>query len=236
MPLFDLRQNDGTLDPLASFKVLTVMCQPKNRIEREKMLGNIQEETGEGKARRHPLTRQEFFAEVRRVDRRAAIAGGLLQVMIQLDSNGHRGSLNEAIPLVAALLPKWKQPEGPYWSRDCHIGHHPHTRENILQAFNEFRSVAHLWATLLHSQQHNRQDMWPGSPDTLPTFLAYAEAVLDLACRLPSFARGQRFAMSRSGAWRFTIPDMQRVTLDALPLTNEQLAIFNERKASKALS
>ena len=82
MPRFDLRQDDGTLDPLAPFKVLTVMCHPQNRIQREKMLGNIQKETGEGKPRRHPLTSEEFISEVRRIDRRAAIAGGLLLTMI----------------------------------------------------------------------------------------------------------------------------------------------------------
>ena len=57
MPRFDLRQDDGTLDPLAPSKVLTVMCHPNNRIQREKMLGNIQKVTGEGKPRRHPLRR-----------------------------------------------------------------------------------------------------------------------------------------------------------------------------------
>ena len=82
MLLFDLRQNDGTLDPLAPFKVLTVMCHPNNRIQREKMLGNIQKETGEGNPRRHPLTSEDFIDEVRRVDRRAAIGGGLLLTMI----------------------------------------------------------------------------------------------------------------------------------------------------------
>jgi len=35
MPRFDLRQDDGTLDPLAPSKVLTVMCHPNNRIQRE---------------------------------------------------------------------------------------------------------------------------------------------------------------------------------------------------------
>jgi hypothetical protein len=52
MPRFDLRQNDGTLHPLAPFKVLAVMCHPKNRIQREKMLGNIQQETGVSRFRR----------------------------------------------------------------------------------------------------------------------------------------------------------------------------------------
>jgi hypothetical protein len=235
MPRFDLRKDDETLDPLAPFKVLAVMCHPNDRFQREKMLGTIQKETEEGQPRRRPLTSEEFIHKVRRVDTRAAIADGLLLAMIQLNSNGYRPSLNQAIPLVAALLPKWEQPEGPYWSKDCHIGHHPHAKENLLGAFNEFRSVAHLWGALLHGQQHDRQDIWPGSPKTLPTFIAYAEAILDLACRLPSFARGQRFTLSRSKAWRFTIPIIQRITLEALPLTNEQLAIFDEREGSKAL-
>jgi hypothetical protein len=61
MPRFDLCQKDGTLDPLAPFKVLTVMCCPNNRIRREKMLGTIQKETKEGKPRRRPLTSPEFL-------------------------------------------------------------------------------------------------------------------------------------------------------------------------------
>jgi len=235
MPIFDLRQDDGTLDPLAPFKVLTVMCHPNDRIQRERMLGRIQKETGKGKARRRTLTSEEFIDEVRRVDTRAGVAGGLLLTMVQFQSSDHNPSLNNAIPLVVASLPKWRQPEGPYWSRDCHIGHHPHSKENILRAFNEFRSVAHLWASLIHGQQHNRQDIWPGSLDTLPTFLAHAEAILDLACRLPSFASGERSLMNRSGAWRFTIGDGQRITLAPLPLTDEQLVILSERQRFKRM-
>jgi hypothetical protein len=89
-----------------------------------------------------------------------------------------------------------------------------------------------LWAALLHSQQHNRQDIWPGSPKTLPTFIAYSEAILDLACPLP---RGRRFAMSRLEAWRFTMPNLERVTLTALPLTSEQLEILNEQESRTVL-
>ena len=49
----------------------------------------------------------------------------------------------------------------------------------MLQAYNEFRSVAHFWGALLYGQQHDRQDIWPGALETLPTFLAYAEAILE---------------------------------------------------------
>src|SRR5262245_10678378 len=133
MPLFDLRQDDGTLDPLAPFKVLTVMCHPNNRIQREKMLGNIQQETGQGKPRRRPLTSKAFFGEVRRVDTRASVAGGLLLTMLQLQMSDYNPTMNHAIKLVRPLLPKWEQPVAPYWSRDCHIGHHPRDRENMLR-------------------------------------------------------------------------------------------------------
>ena len=229
MPRFDLRQDDGTLDPLAPFKVLAVMCHPNNLAQREKMLGNILKETGEGKSRRRPLTSEGFMNEVRRCDRRAIVAGGLLQTMLQLQSSDHTPSLNRALPLVAAFLPKWEQAIGPYWSKDCQISHHPHSRTNMLRAYNRYRSVSHFWAALLHGQQYDRKDIWPGSLETLPTFIAYAEAILGLACSLPSSAPGQRFAMSRAEAWRFMIDNLQQITLSALPLTDAQAAILNEQ-------
>jgi len=236
MPHFDLRHKDGKIDPLAPFKVLAVMCHPSSHLSRERMVAHIQKETGQAKPRRRPFSPEEFMGEVRRVDRRAAVAGGVLLTMIQLQANGYRGSLNQALPLVAELLPKWQQPEGPSWSKDCHVGHHPHNRANMLSAYKEYRSAAHLWAAALHGQQHDRQDIWPGSTDTLPTFLAYAEAILDLACRLPSFVPGLRSAMSQSASWRFTVPELPQVTLDGLALNSEQLAIFDEHLDRKSLS
>jgi hypothetical protein len=144
MPRFDLRQNDGTIDPLASFKVLAVMCDPHNRVQREKMLGNIQLDTGVGQPRRRPATSEAFTEEIRRADRRAAIAGALLLTMLQLHSNGYRPSLNLAILLVSALVPEWKQPEGLYWSKTCHFEQWPHSKDSILRAYSQFRTVAHL--------------------------------------------------------------------------------------------
>ena len=195
------------------------MCHPNNRIQREKMLVTVQS--------RRPLTPEEFMDGVRRVDTKAAVAGTLLLTMIQLQSRDDNPSLNRAIPLVAALLPKWNQPTGPCWSSDCHVGHHPHSRENILRAFKEFHSVAHLWAALLHGQQHDRQDIWPGSLETLPNFLAHAEAILDLASLLPPFSRGRGLATKHSRAWRFTIPDSPQITLAAFPLNNEPIVKFS---------
>lgn len=162
---------------------------------------------------------------------RASVAGWLLLTMLQLERNGYAFSLNSALPLVSDLLPKWQQPAGPY-CRDAHIDHHPHSRRKLLKAYKQYRPVAHLWAAMIHGQQHERDDIWPGSLRTLPIFLAYAEAFLDLGCTLPSQARGRRFVLTRPEAWVFAVPDnaVPAVRLEALPLDDSQQRILDERR------
>ena len=236
MPRFDLRQDDGTLHPLAPFKVLAVMCHPSDRIRREKMLGTIETETGVARPRRQPVPAEAFMQEIRLASRRAGVAGSLLLTMLQLHHSGRRASLNQAIPLVKALLPKWQQPQSLDWSKICHFDHRPRSKTTMLQAYNEFRSVAHFWGALLHGQQHDRQDIWPGALETLPTFLAYAEAILGLACALPSFAGNRRFAANRSEAWSFIVPgQIGPAQLLPPPLNEEQVDILNEQEKRNTL-
>jgi hypothetical protein len=236
MPRFDLRQKDGTVHPLAPFKVLAVMCHPTNRIQREKMLGNIEQETGVSRPRRHPMTADEFMQEVRLTSRRAVVAGGLLLTMLQLHHNGHQPSLNQAMPLVASLLPEWQQPQSPSWSKTSHYEHRPHSRTNMLRALNHFRPVAHLWAAMAYGEHTGRRDIWPGALETLPTFLGYGKAILRLVSPLPSLARNRRFAVTSSEAWSFTLGQpIATVKLTVPPLSAEQLAILNEYQAGKHL-
>ena len=112
------------------------MCGPHDRVLREKMIGSVQKESRVGQPRGRPATRQTFRDEIRRAERRAAVAAGLLLTMLQLHSNGYRPSLNPAIPLVSALLPKWKQPEGPYWSKTWHFEHWPRAKDSMLRAYD----------------------------------------------------------------------------------------------------
>ena len=88
-----------------------------------------------------------------------------------------------------------------------------------------------------YSEQWDRPDIWPGSLDTLPTFLAYAERIRDMCCVVPSPSRDRRFAVTRSEVWSFTIPQrLAPVKLLTLPLNEEQLAILNEQEATKLLT
>ena len=107
----------------------------------------------------------------------------------------------------------------------------------MLRALNHFRPVAHFWAAMAYGQQIGREDIWPGAIGTLPTFLAYSKAILELVSALPSLARDRRFAVRRSDAWSFTLPEpVATVKLAVQPLGEEQLAILDEQQTDKALA
>lgn len=157
MPRFDLRQDQDTFKPLASFQVLTVMCCPTDRIRRERMMGYIEATSGAAVPRRRPFSSEEFRSEVRLSSLRGVVAGGLLLTRLQLYLNGHRFSLDRAMPLVRWLLPEWELRYGGSWPRDPSTRQWPHSRRKLLDAYDEFRPVAHLWAALLYGGQHERR-------------------------------------------------------------------------------
>ena len=237
MPRFDLRKGSTSLDPLAPFKVLAVMCHPGSRVRREGMMSLLHTQTGSGRPRRKPLSDDAFMREVKLTSARAGVAGGLLLTRLQLHGNGYAHSLNNAVPLVTGLLPHWEQPVGPHWSKDVHVSHRPRSRRKMLEVYRQYRPVAHLWAAMVHGLQHAREDIWPGSLPTLPIFISYADAILELACALLSAARDRRFVLSRSEAWTFTIPANRKTAVDlrALPLHESQQRILNEHQVGNLL-
>jgi hypothetical protein len=93
------------------------------------------------------------------------------------------------------------------------------------EAYENYFPVAHFWAAMLHGLQHKREDIWPGSNQTLPTFLAFAECILEMASVLPHPNRPQRFALTRGEAWHFVLPERlrQQKQLRPLPLAEPQL-------------
>jgi hypothetical protein len=234
MPAFDLRDQNGGLDPLAPFKVLAVMCHPADRKMRERMLAPIQRETGTQTPRAAGLSHDQIMRGVQLRGNRAGLAGGLLLTLLQLRENGFRHSLNRAIPLITPLLERWDRPIAPAWSPDSHVAHRPHSRRKALGAFNDFLSAAHLWAALIHSGQHQRRDIWPGSNETLPRFLAYAEAFALRGSRLVWPSHDRRFTLDPRKIWRVQIPEHLRETCDlqALPLTDAQRAVLNQYTSS----
>lgn len=212
MPKFSL-SSGSALDPLAPFKVLAVMCHPTDRARREAMTATITKQSGIGNMRRAPLDDDKFMAEVGKVSRRAGLVGTLLLTRLQLFEHGQQWSLNEAIPLVKPWLPKWEHPFGadPAEAVDRHT---PTSRPKILDINRRFVSVAHLWAALVHGEQHGDREIWPGRNSTLPNFLAHAECFLQKSERLPTRGSMRSTHPTRPSAWTFLIPEQMRFSVE----------------------
>jgi hypothetical protein len=95
--LFDLRLDEDTFDPLAPFKVLAVLCHPRDRSARERMLAHVHAGTGVGRPRRRALDRDEFHSEVRQNALRAGVAGSLLLTRLQLHHLGNYSPLRDGV-------------------------------------------------------------------------------------------------------------------------------------------
>jgi hypothetical protein len=235
MPRFNLRRDGHSLDPLAHFKIRAVMCHLNDSVARERMLAPIQRATGAGTPKRTGVPKSEFISSLQPSAPRAAVAGGLLLARLQLHLNGYPPSLNNAMPLVKSLLPKWVGNSEFHWHPDIHLDHRPTSRRKMLEAYKEYLPVAHFWAALIHSSQNEREDIWLDSLEKVPAFLAFAECFLEMACQLPR-QRGERVAADmRRKAWVFIIPTHLKrdVNITVLPLHDEQIAILNELRLFK---
>ncbi len=79
-----------------------------------------------------------------------------------------------------------------------------------------------------------RKPQNPGSNETLPRFLAYAEAFALRGNRLVWPGHDRRFTLDPRKIWKAQIPEYLRETCDlqALPLTDAQRAVLNQYTSS----
>lgn len=229
MPRMDLRHDDVTLNSVAPFKVLALMCHPNpwELVKRERMLGHIVATSGTGRPRRRPLTSEDFSAEVRISSLWGSVAGAMLLTLLQLHGNHLPASLNRAIPIVRSQLPKWTMRSGASWPNDSFARQWPRSSRKMLEAFSHYRAAAHLWAALIHGMQHNRTDIWPGSCQQLPIFLDYAECLLKMAAQQPAPYRRGKYLIGRNEAWTFRRPKglIKERLLIAMPLNEAQVQL-----------
>ena len=226
MPTFSLINDDQSLTPLAVYRILAVMLFPRDRILRERAIAFVIDHSDViAEKRRKPLSKDEFFSYVDIYAPKAIIVGALVLTRLQLHRDGYPWSLNRAIPLVKTCLPKWVQPLGNSWPSDSTSRSWPRSRRKMREAWLQFRPVAHLWAALVHvGQHHTAFEEWRWGQE-LPTFLAFANTLLEMTCSLPS--PGDRgFVLPRAEAWTFQLPQDLTLTkrLEGLPLNKQQLA------------
>lgn len=222
MPFRDLRTFDNQIDPLAPFIVLAIMCHPRpeKRAERDQMLSTVRRQTGKGKVRRGVLSTEDYLSNTGKCAARGAVVGSLFLTYLQRSELGERSSLNRAISIVRCHPPRWSDHLWPVWDAEAVRMHMPHSRRKMLEAFQHYLTVGHLWAALLHGYQNERNDISPESLSTLPTFLAYADKFLQLAHETHWAGSDRKALLPGPSAWRFGLPERfaQNIFLEAEPI------------------
>jgi hypothetical protein len=222
--------------PHAVFLVLAAMCSPQKTARSAYFFRTIRRQIARGIS--CPKENARLWRELELASPRGAIAGSILLHLIQLSQNRAHPTLENAIRLVRPQLRPWFQEMAPYWHRDLHLGHSPTPRRRIQAIFHEYRPVSHLWAALIHSEQHERKDTWPSSLETLPGFLSYASAFMELGLRLRFRAVGHEPFLDAQTVVRFRVPDrsLHPTRLVAYRLESMQQSFLSEQHARSPLN
>ena len=109
------------------------------------------------------------------------------------------------------LPDRWENNTSANFDPDAHM---PHSRDRVLNAFNQNSPAAHLWAALLYGVYHDRPDLSSNSIEYLPTFLACVQAFADKANSVFLRGRHNRALLTQDLIWRFRIPDNAVVTVN----------------------
>jgi hypothetical protein len=208
----DLRRQNGGLRPDAHLRVWAVMHYPTDQHARNKMM----------RASVAPWISPQIRAATDPLARKGGIAGALLLTRLQLFANGYPFSASKAIPLVRGQLLDNNLPGYARRNQRDHLW--PVSPSKMLEAWEQFRTVAPYWAAMIHGIATGRHDITPTSSERLLIFLAYSERILEMACTLPAPDREARYLLTRSEVWKFVVPaELGRKELRALPLTEGQL-------------
>ncbi len=216
----------GELDRTAGIRVYAVMLHPRDENARRLFIQyGLLEAEGENPSLQQPNAR---------LAARAAVAGGLLLQLIQMDREGFRPSLNAASLMLANIWPKdWyynaKLGFGQY--RNLGTGRH---RQRHLAIWREYRMVSHLWASFLLSEP--TQLPFLAHWGELVEFLHVADYLAISSSRIyldrPRSGR-RKPALERAETVRFYLPERYRPhptwAPSIPPLTDEEIRALPQR-------
>lgn len=232
--ILPLTTSNNELDRFAVPRVWSVMWWPENEKRRRAFMTAL---------RRNPEADGASDGDRHGAMVRGAIAGELLLRLIELHQHHPPGTMDKAVRLVRAayinsIYEKNRSlrnrfdpldrldtfPNGmmeyPNWQLIRDGLSHPIRRVALVKTFEAYRSVAHLWGALLIAHDRDRADLMPGRPETLPRFLATAEALAELAAHIPYGRGGSQRLLPTGAAWRFRLPPalVEAVRLHVPPL------------------
>ena len=211
MPRADFRLKGDRLDPLAPVKALAVMCHPVDARGREAILRRPVATITVPRHQDVPehfddVLPHELWAEFREHRRLGALAGALTLSLAQLSAFGRSGEKGTVLALASTLAAEWEEATWPEAPDQPSLGVPSQSEGEIVEAFETYRSVSHLWAALVYGKIKKRADIRPVSCETLPTFLAHAEEIARLATTLRWLSPDPVLELTAGALWSFVLP------------------------------
>lgn len=136
----------------------------------------------------------------------ACLAGALCLSLAQLSIFGRRAEAAMVLDVAVELVGKWEQAVGDNGTVSLGAGLTPRHETEIAASFARYRSVSHLWATVVYGAVQYRDDLLPATLQAVPRFLAYATEIARLATALQWAARHPQLELPASSPWTFDLP------------------------------
>ena len=212
----DLRHSDGSLHPLAHWRIIAYMTYPGNRAQRHRFI-KLGEELYRAPDEQQA---QRAFAQIRPAFLEGAVAGDLLLYLLQLHEHHRLASLNRALRLVRAAilhhadrplrgLPPAEELTGREWhaARKA-LGLRAIHRPTLLKIFWRFRPVAHLWAAFLLAEYLDRPNLdFLRAPANIPRLAALSHALARRAAKVPLWSKQRERVLPPRLACKVFVPD-----------------------------
>ena len=222
----DLQGSDGSLDPLATAKVLAVMSYPQDSSARRRMLLGLDSQPD---TRLDEVSDGAFVQDVYQRAQFGALAGQVLHTLIQLHRGDYRVSINNVIRIMRASPEAWHRPptapEWHTWIKDPKLRIH---RQAVFKTFRSFRSVAHFWVALVFAMKPESSCPFPDCNENLPTFLGVSNAFYDATRKIKRVGGKREPILPANLIWRFGLPPnlKVKVSLDIAPLSSEASTVL----------
>ena len=220
MPNADFRVKGDALDPLAPIKVLAVMCHPADARSREEMFRRVPAKITIPRSRQSEywpadMRLRLLWSEFLSYRGIGCLAGAMTLALAQLSALDRCGSAAEVLTLASVLAADWNRVTDLEKPQLEETSPSERSAAAIVDAFQIYRSVSHLWAALVYGKLKQRHDFQFASNRTLPTFLAYAEELGRLATTLRWQHSNPSLQLNALDLWTFTLPERVKKTAQA---------------------
>jgi hypothetical protein len=148
------------------------------------------------------------------------VAGEILLHLIDIEDEGRLPSLTGAFERMSDAIASGLRNDAVLRDRPENFRLRGlMNKEAALDAWRNYRSVSHLWATYIGSQQSGGSQFDPSDYRNLQTFIGLSESYALRGCKIRLKTRPPQQALDIGTCWRFLLPGSWKpISLDPGPV------------------